>query len=188
MRCNMATEEWRDVVGFEGLYQISNFGRLKSFKENPNGRVLSLKNKNGDYFRVPLQGKGVVRKTLLIHRLVAQHFLPHSSSKTIVNHIDGNKQNNRVDNLEWTTVSGNVIHSIEHIHPEQIRPMVLSNNQRRRPVTRYSKAGTILATYSSSKEASLQTGICKRNIDMCAAGKRKTAGGSIWKHGGVCDD
>lgn len=185
-----ATKEiWVDVKGFEGLYQISDFGRLKSFKVAPLGQIRSLTNAKGDYLRVVLQGKGVPRKSISIHRLVAEHFLPQPPCRSIVNHIDGNKQNNRADNLEWISQAENVRHSKKYLHPTQFDGMLSYNHQRRRNVYQYNSAGTLLASYESCKEASEKTGICKRSIERAANGERKTAGGSIWKYqGGDNDD
>lgn len=189
MTFDNANEKWKDVVGFEGLYQISNFGRLKSFKVTPLGQIISLTNTKGDYLRVVLQGKGVPRKSISVHRLVAEHFLPPPPCRSVVNHIDGNKQNNRADNIEWISQAENVRHSKNHLHQTQFDGMLSYNHKRRRKVYQYNNAGTLLASYESCKEASEKTGICKRSIERAANGERKTAGGSIWKYqGGYNDD
>ena len=95
-------EIWKNVPEFNGIYQISNLGRLKSFKEIKSGRILSNINRQGGYLSVVLQYKGFIRYTR-IHRLVAETFISNPDNKPEVNHIDGNKQNNCVDNLEWVT-------------------------------------------------------------------------------------
>ena len=89
-------EIWKDVKGWEGLYQISNYGRLKSFKVYPEGKILKLTNKNGDYYSVVLQGIGLKPKSTRIHRLVAEAFLPNPCNLPEINHIDGKKQNNHI--------------------------------------------------------------------------------------------
>ena len=103
-------EIWKDIKGYEGLYQVSNMGRIKSLKRK-------VKNKNGyrianekiikpvltdtcKYYAVGLH-KNKKRKTLLVHRLVAINFIPNPNNYTEVNHKDENKQNNNVNNLEW---------------------------------------------------------------------------------------
>ena len=112
-------EEWRDVVGFEGAYQVSNLGRVRSLDRNipyinngtptvlhMKGRILKLKPDRDGYHRVSLKcGKKI--KLAGAHRLVAQAFIPNPNNLPCVNHIDCNKANNCVDNLEWCTVAYN---------------------------------------------------------------------------------
>ena len=106
---NLSNEIWRDVVGYEGLYQISNLGRVKSLLF---GRERILKT------RYNVEGYAVIKltrkdkgKIYPIHKLLAQAFIPNPENKPIVNHKDGNKMNNNLDNLEWVTHSENVKHS-----------------------------------------------------------------------------
>lgn len=107
-------EIWKDVVGYEGLYQVSNLGRVKSYY-GKNGRLtteprmLSGKRDKDGYIEVRLckQGKVAYKR---IHRIVASHFLTGDTSLQ-VNHVDGDKSNNRVDNLEFTTPKENVTHA-----------------------------------------------------------------------------
>jgi len=88
-------EEWKDIKGFEGLYQVSSFGNIKSKK----GLLKPIYHHTG-YYKVNLH-RGGKRKEFLIHRLVAEHFLVSNPLLTQVNHKDENKSNNHVDNLEW---------------------------------------------------------------------------------------
>lgn len=108
-------EIWKDVQGYEGQYQVSNLGRVKSIKRKlANGRTVtekilnsSSKKKTQDgYLMVALAGK-----TFRVNRLVATAFIPNPDNKTVVNHIDGNKENNKADNLEWATISENMLHA-----------------------------------------------------------------------------
>lgn len=108
-------EIWKDIKGYEGLYQVSSFGRVKSlprYDSRGNARVerilKPIPTKDG-YVRVHLSNEGVKRKRP-IHRLVAEAFIPNSDNKSQVNHIDENKINNRVDNLEWVTAKENINH------------------------------------------------------------------------------
>jgi hypothetical protein len=109
------TEEWKDITGFEGFYQISNFGRVKSLGgkcgsaiRKPSIRSISLTKDGYEKVRLLKDGKD---KTVRIHRLVAEAFIPNPEGKDTVNHIDGNKKNNHVSNLEWADRSEQLYHA-----------------------------------------------------------------------------
>ena len=158
-------EIWKDVKEFEGYYQISNFGRLKSFKVDNAGKILKLTNRNGDYFSVVLCGIGKKNKSTRIHRLVAEAFIPNPENLPEINHIDGNKQNNCVDNLEWVTRQENLIHSMTVLHPKQNDGMIYYNQHiRPKPIVQMNMNGQIIAEFESAEIASRQTGVCSRNI------------------------
>lgn len=108
-------EIWKDVQGYEGQYKVSNLGRVKSLKRKlGSGRSVSEKILNSSskkktqdgYLMVALAGR-----TFRVNRLVATAFIPNPDNKPVVNHIDGNKENNKADNLEWTTISENMLHA-----------------------------------------------------------------------------
>lgn len=115
-------EIWKPIKDFEGKYEVSNFGRVRSLdhvrktgsfgKYIQKGKLLKqyYKDKNSKYLRVSLSSNGIVSKKK-VHRLVAETFLPMVDGKTLVNHKDGNKQNNCADNLEWVNHSENLIHA-----------------------------------------------------------------------------
>jgi hypothetical protein len=112
-------EIWKDIVGFEGLYQISNYGNIKSCERYVNSKIgkrivyekiLSLSKDKNCYLMVVLY-KNAIRKTVKVHRLVADAFIDKFDGKNIVNHIDLNKQNNTVSNLEWVSSLENNCHS-----------------------------------------------------------------------------
>lgn len=106
-------EIWKDISGYEGLYQVSNLGRIYSYPRNgTNGGIRKLTNVHG-YLRVPLKKHGEVLNAG-VHRLVAQAFIPNPENKPTVNHIDGNKQNNCVNNLEWATYNEQLEHSFKY--------------------------------------------------------------------------
>lgn len=113
-------EIWRDIVGYEGLYQVSNLGNVKLLKRtfSPNGGTRVIENKimknyiNRDgYIKVQLTNNGK-QKTISIHRLVAQSFVKNEFEYNEVNHIDGDKSNNNIENLEWSNRSQNIKHAI----------------------------------------------------------------------------
>lgn len=183
----MEDERWLDIPGFVGVYQISTHGRLKSFKDGPGGRILSNKNAKGDYLSVILRGTDSVRHTR-IHRLVAEAFIPNHENLPEVNHIDGNKQNNRVENLEWVTRAQNVRDAIRR-NPCMIVGMNFYNQHiRPKPIRQLSADGILLAVYVNSEEARKATGVCQRNILQVASRTeykpgmtRSQAGGYVWE-------
>lgn len=112
-------EQWKDIVGYESYYQISNYGNLRSKDRLVISKNNSLALKKGrlkkpsmanNYFLAMLS-KEHIPKAITIHRLVAMHFIENPMNKKEINHKDGNKQNNHVDNLEWVTRSENSQHS-----------------------------------------------------------------------------
>ena len=101
-------ETWRDVKGYEGIYVVSNNGRVKNVA---NGRILLPQDNRKGYFRISLS-KGITEKRHYIHRLVAEAFIPNPLGKKEVNHIDSNPSNNEVSNLEWVSSSENTKHAV----------------------------------------------------------------------------
>src|SRR5574344_1056696 len=121
-------EIYKDIIGYEGLYQISNFGNVKSRAKNSTGKLRKLdKSKSGKsgnlfYYRVTLY-KNKVPTRFLVHRLVAMHFLSTDTdySKLQVNHIDNDGLNNHVSNLEWCTASENMAHSHRQMRQKHVK-------------------------------------------------------------------
>lgn len=124
-------EQWKDVKGFEGLYQISNHGRVKSVQRevahSRKGCTKVLKEKmmsicdNGNGYKTVYFLKNGKRSMRYIHRLVAEHFIEKPLGKEYVNHKDYDTGNNRVDNLEWCSQSENIQHSVERMRKERQR-------------------------------------------------------------------
>lgn len=180
-------EIWKSVKGFEAIYSVSSHGRLKSFKQLKKGRILSLINKTGWYLSYVLQYKNK-RKSVKIHRLVAEHFLPNPDNKLEVNHKDCNKQNNHVDNLEWVTRKENHKHAMKN-KPSMIKGINKYNRFiRPKRIAQFTLKGEFINFFYNSSDASFYTGVCARNI-LQVANKteykprkiRKQAGGFIWK-------
>ena len=111
-------EIWKDIIGYEGRYSISNFGKVKSLKffgrENEERVLKPIMSGYGKYHAVALH-KDKKQKTTKLHRLVAEHFIPNPENKPTVNHINGRKQDNRIENLEWATWKEQVNHAYENL-------------------------------------------------------------------------
>lgn len=182
-------EEWKWVKGFDGIYQISNLGRLKSFKKYADGYILSNKNEKGGYLSVILTDNiQQKRRSVRIHVLVAEHFIGNIPKGFHVHHLDDNKQNNIVTNLE-------IIHPKKHrretqkSHPQIITGISNYNKyQKPKHILQYDMEMHFIAEYANAEIASRLTGVCSRNILQVAneeeykPGKvRKQAGGYIWK-------
>ena len=164
----MATR-WKTIKGFEG-YMISTDGQVKNIKT---GKILKgFKNKKG-YLQVPFYKNGK-RIQPYIHKLVAEAFIDNPENKTQVNHIDGNKTNNNVNNLEWCNNRENQIHAIKNHLRKNIKA-----------VYQYNKDNTFIKKWESSAEVMRVLGIDRGHINACCNGKRKTAGGYIWSFEGA---
>lgn len=181
-------EIWKKISGFEELYQISNFGRLKSFKKNKSGYILSQVNKTGWYLSVVLNGIGKEYKSFKIHYLVAKYFVDNPDNKPQVNHIDSNKQNNNSSNLEWVTAKENIVHAVKN-NPNMIKGINKHNKDKRKTIYQFELNGKFIQEHVSGVEASIKTGVCERNIYQVACKTeykkgftRKQAGGFIWKY------
>jgi len=105
-------EVFKDIPNYEGIYQVSNLGRVKSFKKDKPKNLKQSENTHG-YYKVGLCKNGK-QETLKVHRLVAIAFIKNTKNKKCVNHIDGDKKNNSVNNLEWCTYSENTYHAYKN--------------------------------------------------------------------------
>ena len=190
----MEKEIWKDVVGYEGLYLVSNLGRIKSKErivKNSRGKrlvkekILSTFISNSGYYAIVLHKTRPIFKLNYIHRLVANAFIPNENNLEQVNHIDGNKLNNCVFNLEWCSRSENMKHAIkvglfsQKVVKERIKKM---NKSAIKPILQI-KNGKIIAEYESTVLAGKQfTKNADRNISSCARGLLPSAYGYQWKY------
>lgn len=159
----MENEVWKNIPNYEKLYQASNLGRIRNKKTK---NILKGVDTKG-YLRITISYKNE-RKIISKHRLIAMTFIPNPNNYPEVNHIDGNKHNNRVDNLEWCTRQQNAIHSI------------INGLQKTKDVCQYDLQGNFIKKYFNAEQAQKETKIY--HILDCCKGKRKTAGGYIWKY------
>lgn len=189
----MMNEIWKDIKNYEGLYQVSNFGNVKSLaritcqKKVLVEKYLTLFGKYNTYIRVHLvkNGKTV---TPYVHRLVAEAFIDNPDNKSQVNHKDGIKSNNFLDNLEWVTASENQKHAINNgLHlPYPIR--YGKENSRSIPILQFSLTGELLNEYDSATQASIITGVIRSGIVSACRGRIASSGNFIWLYKKNIDD
>lgn len=149
------------------------------------GRILKKKlslAKNG-YLRVNVC-RNHKKYIKLVHRLVAETFIPNPKKKHDVNHIDGNKQNNNVENLEWATRSENELHAYRVLGKKPNCPNInkFGKDSTRAIIVQQLKDSKVIAEFYGAREASRITGIPRNSIYQCCQGKSKTGGGYIWKY------
>lgn len=194
-------EEWRDVRGYEGFYQVSNLGRVKSIGRYVGckgyvtrfypGRIMKQDTTRG-YKRCTLS-KNNITKRYQVHRLVAVAFIENPKGLPFVNHKDENPSNNNVDNLEWCTPKYNsnygtcIERRIKHsdFHKRAIKQY--------KPVYQYDLNGNLIRIWGSIKEA-CESGYCRDKISKCCNGHKESYKGFIWSfeekccYGGVRDE
>lgn len=161
-------EMWKDIQGYEGLYAVSSFGRVKSTKYD---RVLKPKQGKTGYLRITLSKKNIP-KTFLIHRLVAQSFFEDFNPKQEVNHKNGIKSDNQLTNLEMVSRSDNTIHKIYELN---VCGGLLNDIRQIRCIN----TGVV---FPSVRDAARSTGVHQSAISYCLTGKRHTAGGLKWEY------
>lgn len=202
-------EEWRDINGYEGYYQVSNMGRVRSMDVAvPHPRPGHLSIKKGKVRKQFLDGKkhyltvglhrDAVTKTLNVHRLVANAFIPNPLNLPQVNHIDEIKINNEALNLEWCSASYNMKHggAVER----QLFSRYLNNSKEdlsarslvtkfakqsrncERPVIQISGLGFFIAEFTSASSAGRTLGVDRANIQSCCKGRARTCGGFKWEY------
>lgn len=169
-------EIWKDIESYEGLYQISNYGRVKSLIS---GKILRNHNgKNTEYYKVSLSKFGKAKK-YNIHRLVAQSFVDNPEQKPQVNHINGDKYDNKAENLEWVTASENEFHAYATGLKNPTRHPF--NGAKSIPVVQMDKNRNVIKIYPSLNEAG-RNGFRSEDICKCCKGKLKTVGGYVWMY------
>ena len=176
-------EEWRDIKGFEGYYQVSNLGRVRSLDReiyHPYNKTIS--HYKGSIMKYSTRKKGYLgicltkenkQKSFLIHRLVAEAFIPNPMNYNQINHIDEDKTNNKVDNLEWCDCKYNVNYGSCIKNMKKAK----TNNTYNQKAILCIETGT---KYFNSKHAERETGYKARSIRAVCEGKYKTLHGLHW--------
>lgn len=174
-------EIWKDVKDYEGLYQISNYGRVKSLARTAHSKysdrqlkeiIMSPKTTRFGYYAVRLCKNGK-KKDFLVHRLVAQAFIPNNFNLPQINHKDENRKNNNVENLEWCDASYNINYGNRN---KKVSEKIS------RKVAKYDLEGNLLKVYKSMTEAQNENGIWHSEIGKCCRKISKTASNFMWEY------
>lgn len=188
----MKREIWKDVKGYEGYYQISNLGNLKSVDrevQHSRGGTRILKGKTirpgktNWYYLVCLQKHGK-RKYTTIHRLIAIAFIPNPENKPFINHINANGFDNRIENLEWCTQSENIKHAYKMGAPSP-KPMLGRtgyDSSTGKEIIQMDMEGNIIKKYGSGMQAAKELNLSQAKISECARGKKIQYNGYKWKY------
>lgn len=191
-------EIWKDIVGYEGIYQVSNYGNVKSLDRidcrghKIGGRIISHSKDGGGYHNVKLAKNGNV-KTCHVHRLVAEAFIDNPDDKPTVNHINENKDDNTVNNLEWMTYKENAHHGtrMERCYGNRDYKAIgenisdsLKKKGRTKPIIQYDKDMNVIAEFDSAVDAAKKYNILASGIGNALKGHKrcKTYKGYIWKY------
>ena len=158
-------EVWKDIEGYEGLYQVSNLGRVKNIRT---GRLLKPYIDKGGYCRVHLCIRNKPRH-IFVHRLVAEAFIANPNNMPEVNHKSEVKTENTVDNLEWVSHKANINYGSR-------------TDRTSTPVLQFSMNYVLINKYSSLHKASRETNVDDGHISQCCQGKRKTCRNFIWRY------
>lgn len=172
-------EIWRPIVGYEGLYEVSSTGRIRSvdrivFQQGRNqmyrGKIMMPYKNNSGYYAIRLS-KNNKKNNELVHRIVAKAFIPNPNNYPVINHKDEVRINNNISNLEWCTYKYNINYGTARERLSE------ANGQK---VAQYDLNGNLIKLYKSIKEAARVTGVCTSSINGCTLGKYYTGGKFIW--------
>lgn len=179
-------EMWKDIEDYEGIYQISNLGDVKSYDKyvkKKHGLIFYKGKKmkiiySGKYPFIGLT-KNRKQKVHLIHRLVAIHFIPNPENKSQVNHKKGIKTDNRASELEWVTPSENIIHAYQ----TGLRKKLFGKDHKgSKKVKQFTMDGKFISEYNSQLEAKRMLGMKSSHISEVCLGKVASCGGYLWEY------
>lgn len=174
----MEKEFWDTLPRYKGCYDFSNYGRVYSIRQK---RILKdvKPNKNDRYIRRTLRDIHNNLNTELVHRIVAEIFIPNPNNYQFINHKDENKSNNYVGNLEWCTREYNNNYGTRN---KRASEKLKNHPSSSKPVLQYTLNGEFVAEYPSMREAKRNTRIDDDTISMCCNGKYRHAGGYLWRY------
>lgn len=182
-------ERWLPVVGYEGFYMVSSFGRVRLLERNlvrKNGSFFSVHSKMKNlykdrygYLEVRLQ-KNQKANNKLVHRLVAEAFIPNPENKPEVNHKNGVRTDNRIGNLEWVSRNENIQHSYDFLGHKRLHRFGRDNPNCK--VVLKIKDGIIIQEFFGAKAAAESVSTRADSIQKACAGKYKTLKGFVWKY------
>lgn len=179
----MENEIWKPIKKYENYYEISNYGRVRRIKYDNTGNKSQYLLPY--YLKYAIDKDGYIKydlslnnktKRFFSHRLVAENFLVNPQNYPVVNHIDGNKQNNYYKNLEFCSIKQNNIHALK----TGLRNM--KNNKLSKEVEQYDLQNNLIKVYDSANEVKRITGFSQGHISECCRGEMKTYKGYIWKY------
>lgn len=184
---NKIKEEWKDVVGYEGIYQVSNYGNVKSLaRKICHGKLCFISKEKsiklclrGGYKTMCLR-KNNFKKMIGVHRLVAMAFIPNPENKPFVDHIDGDRTNNAVRNLRWCTSKENMNNEVTF--PRNRDALQKAWNKRSRRVYQYNLNGEFIQEWTNARQASKATGAIQQSIKYCCENKYRSANGFRWSY------
>ena len=167
---SVESEVWKPVVGYEGLYEVSNIGRVRSinFHKSGKAKVMSPSLNTWGYPIVDLR-KNNKRHSYTVHRLVALAFIPNPDNLPEINHKNEIKYDNTVENLEWCTRKYNINYGT-------------AIKRRSKPIVQLDNNGNVVKKWESESAASRYYKISRKNIYDCLHGKQKTSKGFVWKY------
>lgn len=179
-------EIWKDIPNYEGLYKISNLGNVKSLdhiRKNGTNEYMQkgkkLKPQKANNYLFVRLSKEEKTKQHFIHRLVAISFLPNKLNYKEVNHKDENPNNNKIQNLEWCSHKYNINYGTGNQRRSKTETKTKRNGKK---IIQYNLDNIIIKKWNNQLEIQEQLKIPQSNISNCCKGKRKTAGGYIWKY------
>ena len=175
-------EQWKPVKGYEGLYEVSNMGRVKSLHYNRSDKekVMVLGKTTRGYMNVVLC-KNKKHRTFTVHRLVAETFIPNPLCLYTVNHKNEIKTDNRVENLEWMSLADQNRYGTRTERAIAKSRITNRNNALSKQVLQFDKNGCFIAEYPPIREVHRLFGFDACHISSCCNNKRNTANGYVWK-------
>lgn len=185
-------ENWKDIEGYEGLYQVSSKGRIKSLNYNGSKKEKILKCPKGHYYKRVSLVKNGIKKTQTVHRLVASAFIPNPENKPCIDHINTDPMDNRVCNLRWVTHKENMNNPItlEHRpkgenHPKPNLGKFSKENPLSKPILQFDKNMNFIKRWDCFKDIERTLNLHHPNILKVIRGIRNHTGGYKW---GYADD